>query len=641
MTAQVSNIPLSVDYTSRDYYALREDLIILVKNRVNTDPNKQWTGDDPTDFGIALIEAFAYIGDLTNYYIDRIANETYLPTAVQRKNILNLADMYGYTPSGYRASYVTLEFSNESSTAYSLPIGTQVTASVVCDDVVQELFFTTLSLAEVAAATFDGEGNLTAIGTGEATAIQGEDVSLRSENLANPAFVNDVAGELVGSSNGIPNQSFVLSENQVVDGSVTVFVQNGDTYEPWTSIKHLSDAGPADAVYQIAIDEDNFVYINFGDGISGVIPNALSAIKVQYLVGGGTIGNIAEGLVDTIYRVPGLSDTEVADINADVNVTNSSVGVGGSEPEDNRSIRINASKAITAINRAVSLKDYASLSLYATNVGKANATADFWNSVTVYAAPVRGQNDTDPYPGFDASNSAPTSEWTNIQTDVATFLEDKTQIGVSVTVSPPTYVPAHISLSYTPNPQYSSDITELDIKQTLLSTLTYSNLEFEQTIAPEDIEYIVKSLASVRNAKVTALYLEGSSAVRAPIIGTPAQIFTFIEANLSINEMSSNAQLHSLSGSSGTLSPTFDANFYNYNLAGVSTTSTTITVSAEITATVFIDGALATMGSSSGGYTTWTKLVSTPASATEIIPVIITAGDSTTVKVYTVTVSRA
>jgi hypothetical protein len=66
MTAPVSNIPVSIDYTSRDYYALREDLINLVKSRVNSGSSKQWSGEDPSDFGLALIEAFANIGDLTN-----------------------------------------------------------------------------------------------------------------------------------------------------------------------------------------------------------------------------------------------------------------------------------------------------------------------------------------------------------------------------------------------------------------------------------------------------------------------------------------------------------------------------------------------------------------------------------------------
>jgi len=120
MTAPANKTPLSVDYTGRDYYALRTQLISRVKER--TDNN--WQGNDPSDFGLALIESFAYMGDLINYYIDRIANESYIMTATQRESLLNLAKMYGYNPANYISSVVDLQFSNSS--GYSGGIGAAI-----------------------------------------------------------------------------------------------------------------------------------------------------------------------------------------------------------------------------------------------------------------------------------------------------------------------------------------------------------------------------------------------------------------------------------------------------------------------------------------------------------------------------------
>ena len=85
-TAQVSNIPISVDYTGRDYYSIREQLIARIQERI-----PEWTASDPADFGVALVEAFAYMGDLISYYIDRTANEFSLATATQRNSLLNIA----------------------------------------------------------------------------------------------------------------------------------------------------------------------------------------------------------------------------------------------------------------------------------------------------------------------------------------------------------------------------------------------------------------------------------------------------------------------------------------------------------------------------------------------------------------------
>ena len=49
-----------IDYTSRDYAALKADLISLV----NTRTGYAWDASDPNDLGSVLIETFAYMGDI-------------------------------------------------------------------------------------------------------------------------------------------------------------------------------------------------------------------------------------------------------------------------------------------------------------------------------------------------------------------------------------------------------------------------------------------------------------------------------------------------------------------------------------------------------------------------------------------------
>jgi len=50
MAAAPKKIIPSVDYTSRDYAALRQELITRVQDRVPA-----WTGNDPADFWLALV----------------------------------------------------------------------------------------------------------------------------------------------------------------------------------------------------------------------------------------------------------------------------------------------------------------------------------------------------------------------------------------------------------------------------------------------------------------------------------------------------------------------------------------------------------------------------------------------------------
>lgn len=622
-----TNIPINIDYTSRDYYSLREELLNRVRIAVNSDTasNRRWTGDDPSDFGVALVEAFAYMGDVLNYYIDRIANESYLPTASQRQNVINLAESYGYRPAGFRAAYLSLRFSNTSASAYTLPAGTQVSGQVASDDTVEEVIFTTLEDVTVPAAVG------VVAGTATVGATHTESIATRPENLADESDENDIAGELLGMSNGSANQTFALAEDRVVDGSIEVWVQNGDVYEPWQQVVHLSDFGPSDAVFTVKLDADNITYVIFGDGVSGTVPAPLTPIKVVYDVGGGEVGNCSVGVVDTIYRVPNLTDNESSDLNDFLLVTNDTVGVGGVSPESTASIRSNAPKLLRAITRAVSLQDYENITLAIPNVGKANAEAATPTSVNVFIAPQRNEGSNDTFPGYTATGEALTTEWTTLQADVQDYLIDKTQLGVSVTVSPPTYIPAAVVIKYTKFPQYTTTQIESAIKLRLLSRFSYNNLDFGQLITPESIEFELMQVDGVRNVQVTELSRTvGDDYGVNSLIGAPNEIFVFQESGLTVSAASNDATLSALATPSGTtLSPTFSSSFFTYNLLNVTTDTIVLTPTAtNATATVTING------------NPISTPVDTPSGQVTTIPVVVTAGDSSTFKIYTIVVSR-
>ena len=59
----------------------------------------EWqTVGEAADFGTLLLELYAYMGDILNFYIDRTASEAFLATAVRPQSVLYIADMLGYTP---------------------------------------------------------------------------------------------------------------------------------------------------------------------------------------------------------------------------------------------------------------------------------------------------------------------------------------------------------------------------------------------------------------------------------------------------------------------------------------------------------------------------------------------------------------
>jgi predicted phage baseplate assembly protein len=60
-------------------------------------PLRALTTRDRSDFSIALLDGWATVADLLSFYQERIANEGYLRTATERRSVLELARLVGYT----------------------------------------------------------------------------------------------------------------------------------------------------------------------------------------------------------------------------------------------------------------------------------------------------------------------------------------------------------------------------------------------------------------------------------------------------------------------------------------------------------------------------------------------------------------
>lgn len=511
-----SNIPIAFDYTSKDYFSIREELIARIQDRV---PN--WTAADPADFGVALVEAFAYMGDLLSYYIDRSVNEAFLTTATQRESVLNIAQTYGYVPAGYRSASVEVEFSNSSASQLTIPAGTVLTGEVVIGDTVDTLYFTTGADAVVPAQSGATPGTETV------TVSHGRSIVLVSEDATDD-------GELIGTSTGEPGMQFELGETPVADGTIEIYVQDGDIFTKWSQVQHIIDYGPTDQIFTAQTDEDNVVTITFGDGVSGVIPTIYSEVRAKYTVGGGVEGNVEADVIDTIDYLPGLSEIQTSAIQGAITVTNPDVGLGGADPEETNQIRVAAALALRANNRAVTLQDYADLSLAVTGVGKANAEASVWSSVTVYISPSRNTTDSDESPGLDSVGNT-TAEWDALQSDVESYLSDKILLGTTVTVSPPVYVDIIVSIDYTKLDQYTSTEVEASIKNQILTDFGYNGVDFQETLFPQDIEFSVLQVPGVKTAKVTSFYKDGGSvALNTSLVAAVDELFRITEANINL-----------------------------------------------------------------------------------------------------------
>ena len=115
-TASLENHPLwSLRFLiERDRDGLRETLAAI----------GNWRGRHPEDFGMMLLEMWAYVCDLTSFYDDVLAHESYVRTARRRESLRKLVAPLGYIPRPAVAALAELAAFADGRKVVSLPVGT-------------------------------------------------------------------------------------------------------------------------------------------------------------------------------------------------------------------------------------------------------------------------------------------------------------------------------------------------------------------------------------------------------------------------------------------------------------------------------------------------------------------------------------
>ena len=88
-------------------------------------PLAKLTTRDPSDPSIALLDAWAIVGDVLTFYQERIANEGYLPTAIERRSLLELGRLIGYRLRPGLSASVKLAFTTATGFSGDIPVGTR------------------------------------------------------------------------------------------------------------------------------------------------------------------------------------------------------------------------------------------------------------------------------------------------------------------------------------------------------------------------------------------------------------------------------------------------------------------------------------------------------------------------------------
>lgn len=370
---------MQIDYTSRDFTAIKADLLALI----NAKTGKNWNPTDYSDLGNVLVESFAYMGDIMSHYLDKAANETSIDTAVKLNTLLAFADLYNYKPSGPTPSYVSVTFTNTSDKSIDIPIGTQVMAP--------------LSYGAYSQVYFETTQSATALGSGATitlNAYEGKTVNTDRPDLIDPTYNKALPANL-GTSDGTANQKVTIYQTGVVDSSIYVYVGQSSAFSTWKYVDNLLENGPTDNVFTTQRSADGTLNVIFGDGVNGSIPAANQTISSVFKISVGLAGNVKSLSVTECTFVPGNLDPQASSY---LSVSNALSATGGANADGTENIRTKIKAAVSARRRAVTLKDYSDLALMVSQVGKANTAASVYSSVNVY---LQTQSDGNAAPGYN------------------------------------------------------------------------------------------------------------------------------------------------------------------------------------------------------------------------------------------------
>ena len=275
-----------------------------------------------------LLDILSYNTHYLAYLANMATNELYLDSADIRNNIVSLAKMIGYTPSSPKApmASIDIQINNATGTSVTMNKGTVFTTSV--DDVSYQ--YVTNSDVTI---------------TPDSGVYKFSGVPIYEGSLVTFKYTVDSTDV---------DQKFILPNANIDTTTLLVKVQNSSsdtTTNTYALAGGYNNVTATSKVYFIQEGQDGKFEIYFGDGVNGHAVSDGNIVILEYIVTNKTLSNNASSF-SLSGTIGGFSD---------VTITTVSNSQGGSESQDNESIRHNAPLQYAAQDRAVTTTDYETL----------------------------------------------------------------------------------------------------------------------------------------------------------------------------------------------------------------------------------------------------------------------------------------
>lgn len=297
----------------------------------------QFTDYDFEGSGLnVLLDILAYNTHYNAYYLNMVANESFLDTALLRDSVVSHAKALGYVPHSMKAPVATINFAVTSATSTDGTLTIPAGYSFLSNQIDSKVY------------------NFVVL---EDTTVTKANGSYYFENL-------DISeGQLITYSfnhnqTTNPKQVFTLPDNDIDTTTIKVGVSPTSTTTEiavYNLVTDILDVTTDSQVYYLQESKNGQYQIYFGNDVIGKSLPDGAVVSVTYLVTNGTSANKANNFVGALTLTDSLNETLT-----NFTVTPVSAASGGSERESVDDIKFGSAAQFATQNRLITIKDYES-----------------------------------------------------------------------------------------------------------------------------------------------------------------------------------------------------------------------------------------------------------------------------------------
>ena len=310
-----------------------------IKTNLKTFLNQQseFTDYDFDGAGLnILLDILAYNTHYNAYYLNMVANEAFLDTALLRDSAVSHAKTLNYVPHSARAPVAIIDFSVESNTTTAATMTISEGFSFLSNQIDSKSYnFVVLDDVTVTKAN---------------SQFVFENLEIYEGQLVTYNFTHNSATN--------PKQVFTLPDNNIDTTTlkVTVAPSVGNTSTSvYNKVTDILNVDGTSEVFFLQEERSGKYQIYFGNDVVGKsLPDGAS-VSTTYLLNNGTAANKANNFVATATLTDSLGNSQT-----NFTITPVSAAAGGADRESVDDIKFSAASQFSTQNRLVTFKDYES-----------------------------------------------------------------------------------------------------------------------------------------------------------------------------------------------------------------------------------------------------------------------------------------